>query len=574
MKTLLLRISRILQTPIPIRALPRWAAHLAFWAVAWPLLTAAGTAATIMELPYYSVLLRDAIRAALVGTALRLPDLMLVGCLLFGLSWGAFGYFGASPRPGRWGALRLAVEPVVTFTALVACVAVWYPGILSQPLFMLVASVPAAGVLALLAAGVVLGVLITGQQGKRLRLLAVLAAAGLASPLPAAARSALQATGGAPPSIILLGVDSLSHTDDLGPLSTWVEVEGGTWYERAVTPGLFTNAVWASILTMQPVREHGVFHTFQHLADRQPQFLVAARAAGFRTIAIFPDQLTCAVGSRTAFDEDRSGPVGWRQLLLPMVANSSIFVPVLAPVLPRPWRGSLPSNEAGTFTYDIRQEIRSLLRAGTPGQPTLVATHLTYPHLPAYPGSFELTWGEWKAVLRAPAGKIRDKTIDWGFADWIDDPIPLRQWKVRRIQELIADEVGAAQYLESGGRLIVFSDHGSRSGMSMKGFGDHRYHHVVLATFGLPARCPSRAVSLIDLGALLGLTARRSEPSVEFTFAAPAQWPALAQSVRLHWRGDVDLDADLLAEVFAELRRHDPWRNDEAGSPACGAEVP
>jgi hypothetical protein len=85
---------------------------------------------------------------------------------------------------------------------------------------------------------------------------------------------------------------------------------------------------------------------------------------------------------------------------------------------------------------------------------------------------------------------------------------------------------------------------------------------VLLATFGVPPRCPDAPISLIDIGALLGLSDTRAEPVVEFAIAPLNVWPALMNSARLEWSGDVELDPTLLAEIFAGLLRHKPWTGD------------
>jgi hypothetical protein len=251
--------------------------------------------------------------------------------------------------------------------------------------------------------------------------------------------------------------------------------------------------------------------------------------------------------------------VGWRQLLLPIVANSSLLVPVLGSALPRPWPGASPSNEAGTFAYDLRREVRSLLRAGREGQPTFVAAHLTYIHLPVYPSALELTLSEFLAVMKVPARMVRDRTFDWQDLDLPGDPLPLNQWKIRRLQSVIRSEVTDARYLQQGGRMVLFSDHGSRGDLTMENFQNSQYHHVVLATFGLPPQCPKEPISLIDIGRLIGFSDVRAEPAVEFALPERDQWPELVRSARLRWSGDVDLDEKLLAPSFADLRGHHPW---------------
>src|SRR5688572_6183245 len=550
------RLRRVLLEPVTIR---RCGAHVIFASVVWPVLTIAGAAYSLKRMPYYTVSWREAFLASAGGLVIRLPDLILVGLVFFGLSAFIFRRFAVESRPGRLATVRLFLEPMVTFVAACMGIALWYPGVLSQALFLPLDFLPVAWLLLVLAAIVAVGVMVTGRRGRRLRLGSALFAVGLLSPGPLWLRTVIEPAFGAPPTAILLGVDSISLADDLTPLTNWVTADGGTWYERAVTPGLFTNAVWTSILAQQPVRTHRIFHTFQRMRAEDAVLLHDARRQGYRTIGMFSDQLTAAPGPTAGFDENRSGPMGWRQLLLPMVANNSLLVPVIGSALPRPWPGASQSNEGGTFTYDLGREVRSLLRAGEDGQRTFVAGHLTYVHLPVYPSVLEMSAAEFQAVLRTPANLVRDRTIDWQDLDRQGDQVPLNSWKIHRVQSVIQREVADAGYLQQGGQLILFSDHGSRNSLNIENFQDDRYHHVVLATFGVPPRCPKEPVSLIDIGRLFGFSEVRAEPTVEFVFAAADQWPALFSSARFRWSGQVDLDEALLAQVFGGLRKHTPW---------------
>jgi hypothetical protein len=556
------RVRRVLLEPVPIY---RWTAHAIFACVVWPVLTIACTAYSLKRMPYYSVTWPQAFQAATVGTVIRLPDLILTGAIFFGLSAFIFRRYAVESRPGRRAKVRLFLEPVVTFVGTCVCIAVWYPGVLSQPLFLPLDFLPVYWLLLLMAAVVAVGIVITGRRGRRVRLAIALFAVGLLSPGPLWLRTVVERAFGDPPTAILLGVDSISFSDDLTPVANWVRADGGTWYDRAVTPGLFTNAVWTSILTQQPIRTHRIYHTFQRMRAEDAVLLHDARRQGYRTIGMFYDQLTAAPGPTAGFDENRSGPMGWRQLLLPMVANSSLIVPVIGSAFPRPWPGASPSNEAGTFTYDLSREIRSLLRAGKDGQRTFVAGHLTYVHLPVYPSVLELSPAEFKAVLMAPASSVRDRTIDWQDKDQPDDPVPLNHWKMRRVQTVIQHEVTNSGYLKGGGHLVLFSDHGSRVSLNYETFGDERYHHVLLATFGLPPRCPAEPISLIDIGRLLGFSDIHAEPALEFAFPEPGTWPVFFSTVKLQWSGPVDMDEKLSAQVFAGLRKHDPWPN----APRC-----
>jgi hypothetical protein len=539
---------------------PRTRAHLCIALAAWPLLTAVGTAVALTRLPYYALPAERAVAAALGGTVLAAPDLLIAALLWFGLSLLIFRRAGAEPRPGWRGVLRLSAEPLLVFAAVTWGAALWYPALLAEPLLAPLANLPVLLALAVLTGLVVLGAMWTGRPGRRAGLAAALLACGLIAPLPLHARTWAESSWrGTPPSLAVIGLDSLSHSDPVEGFRDWAVQRGGTWYERPVAPGLLTNPVWASILTMQPVRSHGVFHTFQPLPDGKAPLLEAASARGYRTLGVFPDQLTSAPGAEAGFDENRSGPVGWRQLLLPIVANNSVIVPLVRPLLPAWWPSSMTANQAGTYTYDLRRDVRSVLRSGRTRERVLVAAHLTYAHVPAYPRSIDMTWGELRRVAAARAGTVRDRSFDWQDRDRTGDPIPLRQWKVARLQAVVAAEVDRSGLLEAGGGLVLFSDHGDRVGLTSETFIDSRYHHVLLATFGLPARCPANPVSLLDIGYLAGLSSTRGEPLVEFAVAPPALWPQLVNSARLRWSGHVELDAALLDRIFGDLRRHDPW---------------
>ena len=541
------------------RSLTRTAAHVLFGAVIWPLFTALGATISLCRLPYYTVPVWPATVAAVTGVAIGAGDLLLAGTIFYGLSCLIFRELGRSEKDGRCPAARLMLEPLVTFAATIWGASLWYPGILSDPILSAFGNLPAVAVVALLGGFVVVGVACTGAAGARVVLGGMLLALGGIVPAAPMVRAGFEGTLRTSPSVVVLGIDSLSYVDDLAAFRFWVEAEGGTWYERAVTPGLLTNAVWTSILTMEPVRTHGVFHTFQQFPQRgAPALLAAARARGYRTVSLFSDQSTCAVGSQAGFNEDRSGPVGWRQILLPLVANSSVLVPIVRPALPLAWPSPLAANQAGVFTYDLRRDIRAILSSGG-RQRTLSIAHLTYLHLPAYPHSADLSWGELRRIALAPARALRDRGFDWQAVDLATDPLPLRRWKLLHLLRTIESEVVATRYLAEGGRLVVFSDHGERTGLTMATFADQRYYHVVLSTFGVPPRQPAEPVSVIDIGSLLGLAEGRAEPAVEFALAAPEVWPALVNSARLRWSGQVELHERLLAQAYSDLRRHLPW---------------
>ena len=544
----------------------RLSAHVFFAAIIWPFLTVTSATFAIADLTYLSSSLTEALQAALGGLLLGSADLLVVGAVVFGLSGLIFRRFGrdVDSRPG---VLRLSLEPLLMFVAVLAGASMWYPGTAGQALLWPLRALPVGGIVFLLMSAVILGAVVAAKPGKRAKLASVLVLVAILCPAPLAARAALEPLMGHPPDALILGVDSVSFDNPHAQFEGWVKQRGGTWYEKAVAPALMTNAVWTSILTAKPVRTHGVFHTFQGLPPGEPALMAAARAEGYRTVSVFPDQFTCSVGSRAGFDEDRSGPVGWRQLVMSTVLNHSVLGPFVKPVLPRWWPSPAPPNQAGTFTYDVRREIRGILRAGSRDQRTLVMAHLTYTHQDAYPNALALSWSELWAVARTPARRVRDRSFDWQDIDRPSDPLPLHAWKMKHVHRVIADEVDAARFLGDGRRLVVFSDHGDRYGLNFRTFGRPRFYHVPLATFGVPARCPGAPTSLIDIGSLIGLSDVRAEPSVEFALAQPEYWGALARGAELRWPGDVELNRGVLAAIFSGLQRHDPWP--ELGQQGC-----
>lgn len=539
----------------------RFAAHAAVLFVLWPLVTIVAATVEARFVPYISVPWLQALAGSSAGVILLAPDFALIGAGLLAVSVLVFSRFGRPALDRMPPFERLCLEPVTMLVAIFCGTSIWYPTVLSSAVFVPFWTLPSSVVLGLF---VFIGLSLVhdvAPRGKRLQLALVLGALGLVMPAASVMAGAVTSSARQQSDVVLLGIDSLAQTDEVAPLRRWVGSRGGAWYERAVTPGLLTNAVWASVMTMRPVREHGVFHTFQRFPSGGAPLVENARHAGFHTISVFSDQLTCSIGSQAGFDEDRSGPVGWRQLGLAIVQNSSVFLPLFRPLLPRaPWSPA-PPNHAGTFTYDLTRELREILTSGAPGRRTFVAAHLTYLHMAAYPRLVDLSWNELSRVARAPAGSLRDRTLDWQDAETPTDPLQLHRWKVASLQHVLAAAVDGTQFLEQGGKLLMFSDHGERVGLTPQTFTDERYHHVVLASIGLPTRAVEQPTSLTDIGALLGLAqpAQVSDPVVEFANPPQALWSKLAATARVGWSGSVDLDPDLLHLVFSGLRSHRPW---------------
>jgi len=543
---------RRLQTP------SRLAAHLAVMFIGWPMLTIVAAAAEARRIPHYEMPWPQALAASAFGVGLLGIDFLLVAALCAIVSIRLFRALTPFDYGQTW--VVLCAEAISVLLAMFCGACVWFPTLLSTAVLAPLGYVPAVLLLAGLIAltGALVKVLV--PRGRRLKLALALVAIGTIAPSLHLAWNLLP-RGGKPADLVVLGLDSLSQHDDVSSMRTWVAGRGGSWYDRPVTPALVTNAVWTSVMLRQPVRQHGVFHVFQAMpAGARAPLLTAAQAAGYHTVGMFSDQMTAAVGAQAGFDEDRSGPVGWRQLILPLVENGSVFLPLVKPMLPGWWPSAAPANHAGTYTYDPGLEIYDILTAGDDARRTLVMAHLTYVHLTAFPRLVDMTWGERWAVATPRARSLKDRSFHWQDEDRVSDPIALHRWKPARLQRLVASMVDRTGLLASGGRLIVFSDHGDRARLTYDRFSDERYHRVVLASFGLPARQPDAPISLIDIGTLAGLgQVPPAEPTVEFCVSAPDVWPRLIASARLRWSGAISLDAAPLRDTLRELRAYRPW---------------
>jgi hypothetical protein len=529
--------------------------------VAWPLFTVIAAAVEAGAMPYYHLAFYRALGISAASVYLLGPDFLLAALCLSCVSVAIFSIFG-HVRADRRRHVRLFVEAALTFLAIFCGTALWYPTVLSHALLVLLWALPTWIVLLLLVACAANLVCQVAAPGSRVRLAVVLGVLGITAPMPALIVGSVWGGHARPADVVVLGLDSISQSDDVDLLREWAGRHHGAWYDHAVSPGLLTNAVWSSVLTMQPVRDHGVFHVFQRLAPGRTPLLKAAAQAGFYSISFFPDQTTCVVGSQGGFDEDRSGPLGWRQLALATVENSSVLLPLIRPVMPRlPWSVA-PPNHAGTFTYDLRRDVRDILLSGRARDQRVFAVgHLTYLHTASYPRATDLSWNDLLAVAGSPAGALRDRSFDWDDVDLPTDALTLHRWKLAHLQSVVASTVDQTHFLDRGGKLLVFSDHGERSGLTLQTFAERRYHNVVLVTFGLPETDIEQPKSLIDIAALIGFVvpAAPADPVVEFAVAPSEMWSKLAETSRVNWSGLVDLDSDMLRNIFHNLRAHRPW---------------
>jgi hypothetical protein len=272
--------------------------------------------------------------------------------------------------------ISLLKEPAILFVAMILGVSLYYPTVLSQPIFSIFGILPVWALTLMLALTVTVWIARLASPGHRICVVAIILAFAVCAPLPTIYRNSVKPKIPLEPPIVLLGIDSISTSDDLSHLKSWTQGNGGAWYTKAVSPGLLTNAVWSSILLMKPVREHGVFHTFQSSPNGSGNSLIdEAGKQGYYTASFFSDQLTCWVGSDFAFDQDFSGPIGWRQLASTIFENSSIMLPLIKSVFPKLPFSSVPPNHAGSYTYSIERELDEILSLPSIKKASLAVGH-------------------------------------------------------------------------------------------------------------------------------------------------------------------------------------------------------
>jgi hypothetical protein len=244
--------------------------------------------------------------------------------------------------------------------------------------------------------------------------------------------------------------------------------------------------------------------------------------------------------------------------------NASVFLPVVQRAIPEIPGAATPRNQSGTYSFDVGREIRSMLTSGA-GSCTLALGHLDYLHQPAYPGYSELSSSERAAIRSSPVESIQDFSLDWQFPVIPGDRLNLYQWKIRRLQRILERQTEQTGFLEPSkrNRLIVFSDHGNRRGLTPENFGKFRYHNVVFATFGVPSRSAAEPVSLLDIPELIGLPdATRpgpADPVVEYAQVAEGDWISVMNSARLQPNGEILLDAGVTDKIGARLRGYRPY---------------
>jgi hypothetical protein len=535
--------------------------QIGFWFFAWPLFSvlmaicASAEHPLTKETPYFRLAL-----CAWVTCLHMVPEFLataLVACLASVLIFWAF----TRSRAVNW--LVCLGESALAFAAIALGIALEYPILLNHPAIRFVRAFEV-----FTAYGICMGLLLICalalgfSQGRGWR--------ALLSPTAAAVLVGfgwmMTWTGTAPAKstpgnkVVILGLDSLSQSDDLRGLRNLSREKQGTYYDHAVTPGLVTNVVWSSIVMHRPVHDTGVVFVYQPPDwNRSPYQLVRkAKEAGFETWAFFGDPF---LGPQAGFDHDHSGPNGWLQIAATTLKDASILVPVFIAKLPHLLFTQMPRNHPGTFAYDLRREVREILQAGTNDRPILAMAHLEYLHETAYPRFSELRPHERDAVRKTKVTSVQDFSLHWQQPPVPGDHIEIYAWKCNFLQQVIAEELEATGFLDPAkkNRLAIFSDHGNRNDMTFRGFGRPKYYSVVLLTFGVPGRRPDLPISTIDIPVMLGFpdasAERPFEAVVEYT--GSNSWPEMIAA--FEYSGNVSLNQERVVRYGELLRAYRPY---------------
>lgn len=490
----------------------RFLFHAAVFLVAWPLASTVAATLDLKSQPMTSRLPWLATFGMLCrAQPLLLSEWLFVGVLGAIASTALFSVLSWRPEPDT-STLVAVMEPILLMAAAVAGLATEFPAVLAHPFLRSLRSVSvrlAIAILVVLSAALfaLLGARLAGPRRSLVWLVAGLSTVGLAaafSRIPAGRRPGNPARQ----SIALLGIDSLSQKNDLGPMRRLAGEHGGSFFTSAVTTGVVTNAVWGSVLQHRPIRETGTWTIFLTADWRSvPYNLVReAHRGGWTTVSYFSDQFTSYIGDDAGFDVGRSGPKGWLQLATATLKQNSVFLAAALPRLPVLPGARTPRNQSGTFAFDVDAELDDFFRCPATAGKCFSAGHLDYLHQPLYPRFDELTPAQRGVVLASPVSAVEDLSFDWRYPAIEGDALGLYGWKVQHVQELVRRAVERSRFLApgAGNRLVVFSDHGSRKDLTAQTLGNPMYWNVLLATFGTPGRDAAGPISLLEIPRILG----------------------------------------------------------------------
>jgi hypothetical protein len=542
--------------------------HLSFWLVLWPLLTfitvimAAGDNPLTQEAPYYLAAV-----GALGGMVALIPEFLTCAILLSILTVAIF-HFAGTRKPST---LELLLEGVVAFIAMSLGIATQYPVVLDTFWLGPFRHYPVQTAMFVVLVAVLflaLVVALCSRQWKRAWMAPVTVGAFIAigwslTQLPTHVSKVTEMKN----AVVLMGLDSLSQSDGLGQFKQFTAEQHGTYYTHAITTGLLTNAVWTSILMHRPVHETNVVFTFQSADWNHAPFQLVreAKKAGFETWSIFTDQFTSYVGSTAGFDYDRSSPMGWRQIATSMVKNSSILMPMLVSRLPQiPFSTTRP-NQANTYCYNLKATIRRFLTVGTGTRRAFVAGHVEYLHQTAYPGMQDLSSEERALVIHASVDSLRDNSLHWYSPETTSEPLHINEWKEEHLQRVLTEELKETGFLDPArqNRLVVFSDHGHRRGLTNENFGDPRYYNVLLASFGASVvGDPSSPISVLEIPRILGFV-DASRPALspavtEYVNLSTEEFKRAAKGTRVKMDGRLELPQEILSISEQRLKEFRP----------------
>ncbi|HYH00442.1 MAG TPA: hypothetical protein VD837_15015 [Terriglobales bacterium] len=545
-------------------------AHLAvFWFMIWPLSAVLAGGMNLMEYPATKeVPFWIAFPGVAVGVLHLIPEFLVSAAILFVVSAAVFVVFSWSDTHSA--SVRL-LQPAIAYISLTLGVAFEFPAVLTNAVFAPLRHVTLLWAYVLLCSLLVaVGVLIHVTSSRRVSVLRavvpgmILVTCGwLLTQVPVFG-SGRQVNRG---STVVLGIDSLGSHMDLGTLRKFSRENGGAFYERAITPGLLTNAVWTAIIMHRPVRETGVMLTFQSPDwSRSPfQLVKEAENRGFQTWSFFTDQITSYVGSVAGFDHDQSGHMGWLREATCAAKNGSILLPFIVSRLPRiPFAGT-PSNQAGTYAFDLRAVVRDILSSHEGPQPVFAVAHLGYLHDEVYPRFADLSPIYRYLVLGARVDSLRDFSAEWQQLRVAGDPIGLNAWKLENVQAVVVDEIRRSGFLDpvNHNKLVLLSDHGPRWRLTNDNFDKGAYHEVPLITFGLPVRDLREPISLLDIPSLIGFEdptrTGPAEPAVEYVNLESVEEFKTA-ILEAKWLGDgrIEVHPDLPKKYLGLLKIYRP----------------
>jgi hypothetical protein len=139
------------------------------------------------------------------------------------------------------------------------------------------------------------------------------------------------------------------------------------------------------------------------------------------------------------------------------------------------------------------------------------------------------------------------------------------KWKIGNLEAVLAETLDATRFLDPlrGNALVLFSDHGPRTGLHPDAFGDESYYAVPLVTFGLPVQDPRAPISLLDIPALIGLASPihpgPAEPVVEYANVTDGEWRQLLDASTLLLDGGIRLPRAVLAKVGRRMQAYRPF---------------